>query len=376
MNRRMTIMLIGVGILFGSIFLYKAFQSYMIKKYLGSRPQAVVAVSAIKAQNYQWQPQLKATGSVRAVRGINVTTEIAGMVKKIYFTPGAHVKEGDILVQLNVDAEIAQLNSLQATAELAKVTYHRNKAQFEAQAVSKATLDFDAADLKSKQAQVAQQSALIAKKTIRAPFTGKLGISLINPGQFVNPGDKVVSLQSLDPIYVDFYIPQQAITQLTTGQTMTTTLDAFPDRRYDGKITTIDPHFDTATRNVVVEATLSNPKYELMPGMFTNVTVQTGTPKRFLTLPQTAISFNPYGDIVYVIKQTGKDKNNKPILIAKQTFVTTGEVRGDQVAILQGVKEGELVVTSGQVKLKNGSPVTINNAVTPANNPAPKATDE
>ncbi len=370
MKKPMRTMLICLGILFGGIFLYKAIQVIMFKRFMASRQDSVVTVSAMKAGYTLWNAELKASSSTRAIRGINVTTELPGMIKTIYFTPGSIVKEGALLVQLNADSDIALLHSLQASADLAKTIYKRNQAQYAAKAISKATLDFDAADLKSKEAQVAQQAAIVNKKTVRAPFSGRLGISAVNPGQYLNPGDKIVTLQQLDPIYVDFYVPQQALVKLKTGQSVVATVDTFAGRTFTGKITTIDPIVDKSTRNVLVEATIENPKLELVPGMFASVTVSTGEAKKYLTLPQTAVTFNSYGDILYLIKQTNS------VNTVMQTFVTTGETRGDQVAILSGLKEGELVVTRGQLKLKNGSRVKIDNKVVPANNPMPIPVDE
>lgn len=376
MSKQMKIMLISVGILFGCIFIFQGFKSFMISRALSSNKNIVTPVSAMKLEYQLWQPQLKASGSLRAVRGVNVTTELAALVKTINFTPGAYVKEGELLVQLNADSDIAQLHALEANAELAKTIYVRDKAQYAVKAISKVTLDTDAANLKNLQAQVAQQAAIVAKKTIRAPFEGRLGICLINPGQYINTGDKIVNLQSLDPIYADFYVPQQELTRLKVGQTVNITSNMHPDRAFTGTITTIDPGIDPATRNVQVEATIANPTHELTPGMFASVQVDIGEPQRYLTLPQTAITFNPYGNIAFIIRESGKDKKGKPILKATQTFVTTGETRGDQITVLTGLKEGDLIVTSGQLKLKNGSAVVINNAIVPANNPTPQVKNE
>ena len=371
-------MLVIVGILFGIIFLYKGFVSFMTKRFFASQ-SPVETVSTTQAEYTTWKQILKATGSIRAIKGVNVTTELAGMVKTIYFTPGATVQQGTVLVQLNADSDVAQLLALQATAELARITYERDKAQYSFKAVSKQTLDADFQNLKNALAQVAQQAATVEKKTIRAPFTGRLGISAVNPGQYLNPGDKVVTLQTLDPIYVDFYLPQQALAKLQMGQEVAVTTDTFPHQVFKGKITTIDPAVDTTTRNVEVEATLANPKYLLTPGMFAATEVDTGAPKRYLTLPQAAISYNPYGNIVYIVHKGGKDKNGKEDknrLFVKQAFVVTGQTRGDQVAVLEGIKEHDVIVTSGQLKLKNGSAVTINNKVQPSNSPAPDVQNE
>lgn len=370
LKKRMRIMLICVAILFGAIFAYKLFVSFMIKKFMTANMSPPVTVSAMKVEYQTWQPELSAVGNLRAVLGVDVTTEVAGLVRTIHFAPGAQVKKGDLLVELNADDDIAHLHSLQANAQLAEITYKRDKAQYAIKAISKATLDADLANLESLRAQVAQQAALVAKKMIHAPFTGKLGISNINPGQNINPGDKIVTLQALNPIYVDFYVPQQALTQIALGQQIVITTDSYPGHNFNGKITTIDPKFDPSTRNIQVEATVTNPNSQLLPGMFATVEITTGKPQRNLTLPQTAISYNPYGNIVYIIK---KD-NTK--LIVTQRFVETGSTRGDQVSIVKGLQEGDQVVTSGQLKLKNGSAIIIDNSITLPNSPAPVVSDE
>jgi len=374
LNSRMKKMLIIVGIIFGIVFIYKFIISSLIK-YAMTHQSEVVTVSAMKVGYAPWQPKIKASGTVRAIKGVNVTTQLAGMVQTIYFTPGAMVAAGTILVQLNADSDIALLQSLQANEELAKITYNRDLAQYKEHAVSKQTVDIDAQNLKSLSAQVRQQTDIVNKKSIQAPFSGRLGINLINLGQWINPGDKVVTLQTFDPIFVDFYVPQQFLAQIKTGQKVKVTTDAYKDIPYNGIVTTIDSAVDAISRNVLVEATVSNPQNQLNPGMYVNVDVDTGSPINYLTVPQTAISFNSYGDIVYVIKQTGKDKHNKPVLTANQVFVVTGETRGDQITVLNGIKNGDVIVTSGQLKLRNGSHVTINNSVVPSNNPNPTVTN-
>jgi membrane fusion protein, multidrug efflux system len=376
MGRRMLIMLVVVGLLFGGIFGYHAFKAHMLKKYLAGMQMPPVTVTTIKAELHPWQPQLKAVGSLRAVRGVDVTSEISGLVRTLHFRSGDEVKAGQLLVQLNADADIAQLRSLEAAAELARTVYMRDQKQFDVQAISQAALDADAADLKSKHAQVAQQVALVNKKTIRAPFAGRLGISTVNPGQYINPGDKIVTLQSLDSIYCDFLLPQQELSRISLGQKIIVTSDTYPGRTFDGRITAINPQVDAATRNFQAEATLANPKRELLPGMYASVNIQAGSVERYLTLPQTAVTYNPYGDTTFIVEETGKGPDGKPLLAVRQTFVTVGSTRGDQVAVLKGIKEGDTVVTSGQIKLKNGSPVIINNQVQPTNEAAPQPVDE
>jgi membrane fusion protein (multidrug efflux system) len=361
-----------------------------IQKLIASQPKPTPStVTATKVSSQDWQPALAAVGSVVPVRGVDVTTEIAGLVREIHFKSGQDVKKGDILVELNADSDKAQLDALNAAAELSASVLKRDKAQFDAQAIAQAQVDADSADLKSKRALAAQQQAIIDKKTIRAPFAGKLGITTVNPGQYVNPGDKIVTLQTIDPIYVDFNLPQKQVGSLQVGQVVNVTSDGFAGVTFPGKITAISPKVDTTTRNAVIEATLANPKRQLLPGMFANAAVEVGDKKHYLTLPQTAITYNPYGSTVFLVMTADQaaaaarataasggasapaNAASGAGLVVQQAFVTTGETRGDQVAILSGLKEGQEVVTSGQVKLKNGTSIVIDNSVVPANSPNP-----
>lgn len=372
-KRRMKLMLLCVAVIFASILLSKFIQKYIAYRRMMSQSQAVT-VSTMKVNYASWQPRIRAAGSVRAIQGVNVTTELAGMVQTIYFKPGAVVKQGDVLVQLNANTESAALRALQANAELARITYERDKKQFAVKAISQQTLDTDFQNLLSLRAQVEQQAATLAKKTIRVPFSGRLGISAVNPGQFLNPGDKVTTLQTFDPIYVDFYVPQQELQRLSVGQHVAITTESMHNKTFAGTLTTIDPAVDVNTRNVEVEATIPNPDLLLTPGMFVTAEVDVGQSERYLTVPQTVVSFNPYGDIIYAIKR--KSEDGKSTLIARQVFVITGETRGDQITILKGVKEGDTVVTSGQLKLRNGVEVAIDNSVMPSNNPNPIVSNE
>lgn len=368
----MLIMIVGV-ILLVAVIGFVVFRNIMQQIKQGSAPQPPVVVTAMTAGKQEWQPQLNAVGSLRALRGVDVTTEIAGLVREIRFKSGDEVKAGAVLVQLNADSDLAQLASLEAAADLAQTTLARDRVQLAAQAISQAQIDGDEADLKSKRAQAAAQRATIDKKTIRAPFSGRLGITLVNPGQYLNPGDKVVTLQTIDPIYVDFNLPQQQIGEVAVGQAVTVQSDAFRGQSFDGKVTAIDAKVDTSTRNVQIEATVANPKRLLLPGMFARAAVDSGEKQSYLTLPQTAITYNPYGATVFVTAEK-KDAKGRAELQAQQVFITPGPTRGDQVAILKGLSEGDTVVTSGQLKLKNGTPVRIDNSVQPLNdaNPTPQ----
>jgi membrane fusion protein (multidrug efflux system) len=373
LGRRMTIMLCGVFLLLGLIFGFNQLKTAMIKYFIGGMGLPPASVSTMVVETTAWQPKLSSVGNVRAFRGVELSTEIGGLVQNVPIKSGMDVKEGELLIKLNDASDVAQLKSLQAMADLAKVINERDRQQLEIQAISKNVFDTSRADAASKQAQVEQQTALVAKKNLKAPFSGRVGIVMMNPGQFVNPGDKLLTLQTLDPIFVDFNLPQSNAEQIQVGQEIVVTTDAFKGASFTGKITAISPKVDTNTRNIQIEAQLANPDKKILPGMFANVNIKLGEQVKMLTLPQTAVTYNPYGSTVFIAKPTGKkDKQGKPALEAQQVFVTTGPTRGDQVAILKGVDEGAIVVTSGQLKLKNGTPLIVNNKVLPANSPNPQ----
>jgi len=373
LQRRMIIMLCGVFLLLGLIFAFNQFKIFMLKYFITGMGLPPATVSTMVVATSEWQPKLTSVGNVRAFRGVELSTEIGGSVLTVPIKSGQDVKEGDLLIKLNDASDVAQLKSLKAMADLAKVINERDSQQLAIQAISKNVFDTSAADAKSKLAQVESQTALVAKKNLKAPFSGRVGIVSINPGQYVNSGDKLLTLQTLDPIFVDFNLPQNNAEQIQVGQEVVVTTDAFKDASFTGKITAVSPKVDTNTRNIQVEAKLANPDKKVLPGMFANVNIKVGEQVKLLTLPQTAVTYNPYGSTVFVAKPTGKkDKQGKPVLEAQQVFVTTGATRGDQVAILKGIEEGATVVTSGQLKLKNGTPLLINNTVQPANSPDPK----
>jgi membrane fusion protein, multidrug efflux system len=371
MTKRMVIMLIAVAVVFGGIFGFQAFKAMMIKKFMSSMAQPPQTVTALKANNSAWQPNIESVGSLRAVKGADLSLEVSGVVDAISFNSGDDVNEGTLLLKLRSDDDQAKLDSLKATADLNQITYDRDQKQFKLQAVSQATIDTDAANLKNAQAQVAQQQAILDKKALKAPFTGHLGIRAVDLGQYLAAGTVIVTLQALDPIFVDFFVPQQAIDQLKLGQAVAVKIDAFVGQTFAGEVSAINPKVDASTRNVQVRAALKNPDHKLIPGMYATIDISTGAPQNYVTLPQTAITYNPYGNTVYVVDEKGKDASGKSQLVARQNFVTTGATRGDQVAILKGVNEGEMVVTSGQIKLHNGSTVLIDNSVQPTADASP-----
>ena len=376
MIKRMLVMLVLVGAVLGGVFGFKTFVDEKVKEFMAGAGNPPQTVSTAQAAITQWQPQLEAVGSLRAVRGADLSLEVPGVVEEINFQSGDEVQAGAVLLRLRGDDEIAKLESLEAVARLSQITYDRDVKQLKAQAISQAVVDNDEANLRNNKAQVAQQKAIVDKKILRAPFAGQLGIRQVDLGQYLGAGTAIVTLQSLTPIYVDFLLPQQAFDQIKVGQTVAAKVDAYPGKAFAGAITAINPRVDAATRNVQVRVTLDNADHKLLPGMYATVDIDTGAPQHLVTLPQTAISYNPYGNLVYLVDDKGKDAAGKPLLIARQTFVTTGATRGDQVSILKGVKEGDVVVTGGQMKLRNGSPLLINNAVKPLDNPNPAPVDQ
>jgi len=371
MIKRMAIMLVAVIIVFGGIFGFEAFRSIMTKKFFASRGVPVQTISTVVARVQDWQPHLDAVGSLRAVNGADLALEVSGVVSKLDFKSGEDVAAGAELLTLNAEDDVAKLHSLEAVANLAQITYQRDQRQFKAQAVSQATIDTDAANLKNAEAQVDEQKAVIDKTVLKAPFAGHLGIRQVDLGQYLAAGTTIVTLQALDPLFVDFYLPQQSIDSIKPGQAVVAHVDAFPGVAFAGTIFAVNPKVDTGTRNVQVRALLKNPDHRLLPGMYATVEIDTGAVEHYVTLPQTAIAYNPYGDTVYLVEPGKKGPDGKATLEAHQTFVTVGPTRGDQVAILKGVEPGATIVSAGQGKLRNGAPVAINNSVEPPNNPHP-----
>jgi membrane fusion protein (multidrug efflux system) len=381
---RLIVMLLVVGLLFGAVFGFGAFKNYEIGKFLAGFGNQSQTVATIKAQTSAWQPSLSSVGSLVAVNGADLSPQVAGVVQSINFESGADVKQGDVLLVLAPNNDPAVLAQLQATADLDQVTLARDTKQFAADAISKAQVDTDRANVATAGAQVKAQQALIAEKTIRAPFSGRLGIREVNLGQFLAVGTTIVTLQQLNPLFVDFYLPQQSLSNVAVGQTVNVAVDAFPGQSFAGQITALNAAVDTATRSIQVRARIANDDERLRPGMFATVSIGVGATAAFVTLPQTAISYNPYGDTVFLVHQDRDASGNpvidphshKQVLVVQEDFVTTGDTRGDQVAITKGVAPGDIVVTAGQLKLHNGSAVVINNTIQPPNDPNPTPPNE
>lgn len=332
------------------------------------------AVTTVVAKQEQWASAMNVIGSVEAVQGVTVAADLPGTVAKIYFESGKSVHEGDVLVELDTRQERAQLASLEAQRDLAKVNYDRYQELSKEGVISRQDYDKASADQRQTDANVAEIKATIQRKTIRAPFSGILGIRKINLGEYLAAGAPIVSLQALNPIYVDFGVPQQNAGQVQVGRTVSVTREALAGQVFSGRVTALDSVIDENTRNIQVQATLPNPGARLRPGMFVQVDLNIGANQPAITLPASAISYAPYGDSVFVVTDL-KDPKGNSYKGVRQQFVKVGPARGDQVAILSGLNAGDEVVSSGVFKLRNGAAVTINNKIQPENNPAPKPED-
>jgi len=344
----------------------------IMKKYEGFKIPAE-SVTSTPAESQSWVPELKSIGSTAAVQGVVVSTDLAGIVTKINFESGQKVKQGDLLVQLDVNEELAQLRSAEAQQKLAGLNLQRQQNLLKSRVSSQADFDASQAEYDRTTANVEQVKASISKKTILAPFTGVLGIRLVNLGQYLENGAKIAPLQSLDPIYVNFWAPQQNLPRLNAGQEVKVTVDGLADLSFEGKINAVDAVVDEATRNVRVQATVANPDSKLRAGMFVSVAVPLAEKNDVVVVPVTAIQYAPYGDSVFIIEEM-KDPKDQVYTGVRQQVVKVLESKGDQVAV-SGVKAGEQVVTSGGFKLRAGSEVKVNNQVLPNNEQAPKPED-
>jgi membrane fusion protein, multidrug efflux system len=376
MIKPIVIMMVAAVLILGAIFGMQRVFGGMFKKNMAAAAAAPQTVSTIEAATSEWRPFIQSTGTLRAVRGADLSAQASGVVDEIAFDSGNEVPLGKVLLRLKPNDDYAKLQQLQAAAELADQTYKRDQEQFAAQAISQANIDTDVSTLKSARAQVAAQQALIDEKIVKAPFAGRLGIRQVDIGQYLTSGTTVVTLQALDPILIDFYVPQQALAQMKIGQPVSATVDTYAQESFSGAIEAINSKVDPSSRNVQVRANLHNPDKRLVPGMFANVRIQYGEKNDQITLPQTVVTYNPFGDTVFVVEKNGADDKGNSRLTVQQRFVKLGATRGDQVAILSGIKAGEVVVSAGQMKLRNGVAVAINNDVVPTNSPNPNPPNE
>ena len=366
----MIFMLAVVLVLLGGIFGRWAYKGYKMGQAMAGQKPPPVTVSAQAAREETWQPVINAVGSLAPVQGVTVGAELPGKIVKIAFESGAAVLAGDVLVEQDVSTEETQLRSAEASVALARLNLDRATELHEKNTNSQADLDANAAQFKQATAQADNIRAVINKKTIRAPFAGRLGLRLVNLGQILKEGESIVTLQAVDPLYVNFTLTQQDFPHVTVGQAVQVKVDAYPEAVFTGSINALDSRLDDATRSVRVQTALANADGRLRAGMFANVAVLLPQQEKVVTLPQTAITYNPYGNVVYVIEE-GPGPKAQATLTVRQQFVKLGSTRGSQIAILTGVKPGEQVVTSGQLKLRNGVAVRIDNQVPAADNPAP-----
>ena len=374
MAKRMIAMLVLMIALIGGLAFIKFRQFQAMAAQFAAMQPPPEAVTTIVAQREEWPTTISSIGTVAAVQGVTVSADLPGIVDRIAFDSGKPVKEGDVLVQLDTRQEQAQLAAAEAQLELSRLTFERMHGLVEQDAVSRAEYDTAAAAFKQAEARIREIHATIARKTIRAPFGGVLGIRAVNLGQYLTGGDAVVPLQSLDPIYVNFGVPQQDASRMRLGRAVRITASDLDSVEFGGRISALDSVVDEATRNVRVQATLANPAGRLRPGMFVQAQVVLGANQPVIALPGSAISYAPYGDSVFVVADL-KGEDGKSYQGVRQQVVKLGGARGDQIAVLSGVQPGEVVVTSGVFKLRNGAAVQINNKVQPANSKKPKPED-
>jgi membrane fusion protein (multidrug efflux system) len=392
MTYRSILLPVGAAVLFGGLLFMKSYGNKQMNAMFDNMPQPPVTVSAAEVERVRWPLEVQAVGTFAAVNGADLATEAGGIVETIGFKNGAMVKTGDVILKLDTDVDTAQLKALEAAARLAEIELERVQRLYASNSISKAEVDARQSQADQAAANVSAQRARIALKTITAPFDGVLGIRKVNLGQYVDAGAAIVSLQSLDPIFLNFMLPEQRLADVQVGQPVSARVGAFPNRAFKGTITAIEPEVERTTRNFMVQASVENPNHRLRPGMFAKVELEYGEPRDVLTVPQTAISFNPYGNSVYVIREaadaareqaeqtrmsdkqasSGGDQEVVPevgggprTLTVTQRFVRTGDRRGDLIAIVDGLDAGDRVATSGLLKLRNDVVVNINNEVRP-----------
>lgn len=375
MTKRIVFTILGVLVLIGILGGIKGLQiNRMIAIGSQSSPPPETVTTAV-VQTESWEALITSVGSLEAVQGVMLTAELPGKVTRIAFEPGTKVKAGDLLLQQDISSEQAQLRAAEATVALTKLELERSSKLLGKKAVAQAKYDSDDALHKQALAQIEGIRATIRKKTIRAPFAGSLGIRLVNLGQVINEGEPIVSLQTLDPIFVNFSLPQQQLAQVKPGLKVRVSTDALAGQVIEGEITAISPEVDVATRNIRVQATVANSQERLRPGMFVNVAVVLPAREEVLAIPTTAVLYAPYGDTVFVVHEKQNEKDVQPVNVIRQKIVQLGEKRGDFVAIVSGLDNGETVVSTGVFKLRNEQAVVVDNALAPAFKLTPKPED-
>jgi len=370
MKKRMIIAVLALAVVFGGIFGYKAVVNHFVSQYFANFSEPASTVSTTEAKSESWQPRIDAVGALSAVRGVDVSNEVAGKVESINFESGQKVEKGDLIVQLDDSTEQAQLPGKKAQLKLARTNLERTRRLVERKLTATENLDTVQSELDQAESAVAELKAIIAKKAIRAPFDGTLGIRQVNEGEFLPAGTNIVTLQALDPLHADFTLPEQYLDRVQADQQVELSVATWPGRKFTGHINAVSVKVDPSSHNFSVQATVDNPEHVLKPGLFADVEVLAGEPEQLVVVPKPAVTYSLYGDAVYVVTEEGKDDQGNPILKAHQRFVRVGRSQGEWVAVTEGLEPGDRVVTAGQLKLHDGSPVKINNEVAVVDEPA------
>lgn len=357
MIKRLLLVLALLAIVFGSVFGWKYLQERRQAAGMGPPPPAVVSTRRVAIEN--WQPGLQAVGTIVPTRGVVVAAEVPGIVRRIHFDSGQPVPENELLVEFDVDVDQAELVALQADRRLAEITRDRIAKIVSDNLGSRSDLDEAQATLDRAEAQIAAKQATIRKKSIRTPFAGELGIRRINPGQYLAPGDEIVQLVALDPIYAEYSLPERHLSELAAGQRVLVEVQAYPGTVFEGRVDAISPSVQPASRSVRIRALIDNPERQLRPGMFAEVETLLEQKANILTLPERAVTYNPYGESVYVVESSGGER------VVTLTQIETGEVRNGRVEVLRGLAAGDEVVSDGHNKLRNGQQIQVDNSVDP-----------
>jgi membrane fusion protein (multidrug efflux system) len=366
MTKRMIIMLAIVGVFFGGVFGWKAFVGFKMAEFMSSQPMPTVTVSTAVASHETWSPEIPSIGTLRASQGVDITAQEPGIITELLFDSGEQVKAGAVLARQFVDDERARLDALEADVQLAELNLARARDLLKKDLNSQFDYDSRKTDYDRAVARARNVRLIIEKKTIRAPFSGRIGIRRVDLGQYIQPGEPIVRLEALEKILVDFPVSQRHMSRIRTGQPLVIEVDAWPDEAFEGAITAIAPQVQSTTRNIRLEGLVDNEAGRLLPGMFAEVTILQPAVEEVVTVPQASITFSPYGDSVFTISET-TGANGEPMLVAKNVFVTTGDTRGDQIAIVSGIAAGDAVVTAGHIKLRDGVPVRVDNSIPVSN---------
>ncbi len=362
-NLKMSLFITLLVLVFGGLIAFNLVRNYFIEQFKKNYRPAPVTISTSVAKAVNYQPRLSAVGSVLAINGVTISPELAGVVQKINFNSGDLVQAGQSLVQMDTDLDVQDLKNDEAKLNLNQLDFQRKKRLYGTGAISVSDYDLALSQLQQIEAMVAKDQVVIAKKDIKAPFAGKLGIRRVNLGQYLNPGDAIVSLQQIDPLFVNFSLPQQYFPQLKIGEKVALKVDLYPGQEFDGSITAINSQVTQQTRNIDIQATVSNTDAKLYPGIFANVSVFLPGNQAVVTVPNTAVSYSLYGDVVYVITPVAKKNQDKAVYQAQAVQVQAGDSIGNDVIIESGIKAGDVVANSGQLKLENGVQVYVNNEV-------------